>query len=209
MERLIAIVAFTLAQAANAADTYVPLQLARGVRIELPRNWTVLSKNQGVTLEAATQANIEKATPLNFQNELGFAANYYNEGGRVDAIVNVRYYPEEPFTQNNVEEATLPQIVELDKALERGMRAGAQPAGINIAEWRGTRRQSINGVQALVTEYRRNALRDPGFFRVRLVRVFDGSSTFTLTVSYRESEEYLMRPICDRIISKLRTHVKS
>jgi len=36
------------------------------------------------------------------------------------------------------------------------------------------------------------------------VRVFNGGKSFTMTVSYRENQEYLLRPICDRIISSLR-----
>ena len=57
---------------------------------------------------------------------------------------------------------------------------------------------------AFVTEYKRSPIKSNGNFKVRLVRVFNGGKSFTLTVSYREDKEYVLRPICDRIISSLR-----
>jgi hypothetical protein len=43
-----------------------------------------------------------------------------------------------------------------------------------------------------------------GYIFLRLVRILNGSKSFTLAISYREAQEYLLRPIGDRMIASLR-----
>jgi hypothetical protein len=163
-----------------------------------------LSNNQRITLDSAVQSRNERAGMFDASSDLNFGANYYDEAGKTAAIMNVRYYPDSEISQTDARAAGQPDIRELDSTLRESMVKAGQISGFTVLAWNGTSKQVINGSTAFVTEYKRSPLKNNGNFQVRLVRVFNGSKSFTLTVSYREDQDYLLRPICDRIISSLR-----
>ena len=189
---------------AIAANNFVPIRLPHGVQIELPRNWEALSKNQRITLDSTVQSRNESAGIFDASSDLNFGANYYDEAGKTAAIMNVRYYPDLDVSQAEARAAGAADIRELDTALRESMVKAGKINGFSVLVWNGTSKQVINGVTAFVTEYKRSPLNNNGNFKVRLVRVFNGGKSFTMTVSYRENQEYFLRPICDRIISSLR-----
>jgi hypothetical protein len=189
---------------AIAANNFVPIRLPHGVQVELPRNWEALSNNQRITLDSAVQSRNERGGIFDASSNLNFAANYYDEARNVAAIMNVRYYPNLDVSQAEASAAGASDIIEIDTALHESMVKASQISGFSVLVWNGTGKQVINGVTAFVTEYKRSPLNNNGNFKVRLVRVFNGGKSFTMTVSYRENQEYLLRPICDRIISSLR-----
>ena len=189
---------------APASNNFVSVRLPHGVQIELPRNWEALSKNQRITLDSSVQSRNERAGLFDASSDLNFGANYYDEAGKTAAIMNVRYYPNLDVSQTEARASGPSDISELDSALRESMLEAGQIYGFSVLAWNGTVKQVINGVTAFVTEYKRSPLNNNGNFKVRLVRVFNGGKSFTMTVSYRENQEYLLRPICDRIISSLR-----
>ena len=187
-----------------AANNFVPVKLPHGVQVELPRNWEALSNNQRITIDSAVQARGERIGAFDASSDLNFAANYYDDAKRPAAIMNIRYYPDAPISQADVRSANQSEIAELNRAMRESMANASQTLGFSILSWSGTSKQVINGAVALIVEYKRSPLKNNGNFKVRLVKVFNGAKSFTLTVSYREDQEYLLRPICDRIISSLR-----
>ena len=189
---------------AIAANNFVPIKLPHGVQIELPINWEALSKNQRITLDSAVQSRNERAGIFDASSDLNFGANYYDDAGKIAALMNVRYYPELDVSQAEARVAGATDIRELDTMLRELMVKAGQIHGFSLLVWNGTDKQVINGVTAFVTEYKRSPLNNNGNFKVRLVRVLNGGKSFTMTISYRENQEYLLRPICDRIISSLR-----
>ena len=193
-----------LLPATLAANNFVPISLPHGVQIELPRNWEALSNNQRITLDSVAQSLSERAGMFDASSDLNFGANYYDEAGKTAAIMNVRYYPNLDISQTDARAAGQPDIRELDIALRELIVKAGQINGSTVLAWNGTSTQVINGTTAFVTEYKRSPLKNNGNFKVRFVRIFNGSKSFTLTVSYREDQDYLLRPICDRIISSLR-----
>ncbi len=193
-----------LVPAAFAANNFVPIRLPHGVQVELPRNWEALSKNQRITLDSAVQSRNERAGMFDASSDLNFGANYYDEAGKTAAIMNLRYYPDLEISQTDARVAGQPDIRELDNVLRESIVKAGQINGFTVLAWNGTSKQVINGTTAFVTEYKRSPLKNNGNFKVRLVKIFNGSKSFTLTVSYREDQDYLLRPICDRIISSLR-----
>lgn len=189
---------------AIAANNFVPVRLPHGVQIELPRNWEALSKNHRITIDSTVQSRNERAGIFDASSDLNFGANYYDEARKVAALMNVRYYPSLAVSQAEARAAGTADLRELDAELHNVMLKAAQINGFSVLVWNGTSKQVINGVTAFITEYKRSPLNNNGNFKVRLVRVLNGGKSFTMTVSYRENQEYLLRPICDRIISSLR-----
>jgi hypothetical protein len=193
-----------LLPSASAANNFVLVRLPNSVQVEIPRNWELLSSNRRVTLDSAVQSRNESAGLFDASSDLQFAANHYDDAGKNDALVNVRYYPDIKITQQDARASGQSDVQEIDATIRDVMTKSAQVSGFSLLAWFGTKIQTINGITAFVTEYKRSPAKDNGNFRVRLVRVFNGAKSFTLTISYRDDQEYLLRPICDRVISSLR-----
>lgn len=189
---------------ANATGNFLPVNLPKGVTVELPKNWTALSNNQRITLDSYVQARRELAGAAVPASDLNFAVNYYDEQNKIAAIFNIRYYPEMTTTQAESRAATTADTKELDDGMRGEITAAQQQYGMRLLSWMGTTKQTINGIVVFVTEYRRAGVREGVPFRVRLVQVPNAGRSFTVTVSYREDQEFFLRPICDRVIQSIR-----
>ena len=186
-----------------ASGNYVSIRLPKGVTVELPRNWAVLSNNQRITLDSWVQAKTEANGVANASSELAFAANYYDEQNSTAGMFNIRYYPNLEVSQPDARAAGAADIKELDAVLRQNIVPGIEMSGNRLLAWLGTTKLSINGTSAFITEYRRSSPQG-GVFRARLVRIFNGQKSFPITVSYREDQEFFLRTICDRIINSIR-----
>ena len=188
---------------AYATDNFVKIKLPKGVAIELPKNWVVISKDQRITLDTMVESGLDLAGIDQENSDLPFAANYYKNGKTI-GIINNRYYSDLELTQYDAQQATSQDVKELDAALKESMVKSMSAFGMSVLSWEGTKKTTINGITAFVTEYHRKALKGTGAFRVRLVRVFAGKRSFTLTVSYSENEAFFLKTITDRVISSLK-----
>jgi len=190
---------------ASASSNFLLISLPKGVSVELPKNWIVQSKNIRITLESWLETKMELAGITAPSSDLNFAANYYDDQGRHAAYFSIRYYPEQTMTQADSRAVTTADMKEADVAARASNQiAAVQPPGMRVLSWMGTTKQTINGTIAFVTEYRRTGSNGSAPFQVRLVRVLNADRSFTVTISYREDQEFLLRPICDRIIQSIR-----
>jgi hypothetical protein len=192
------------AMVAEATDNFVIVSLPKGVSIELPKNWIGWSNNQRITLDTLVESRLDLAGYKQETSELSFAANYFNDRGTTIGILNIRYYPQLDVTQTDVLGATSHDVQELDAELKDKIHMEMKAFGRSITAWIGTIKTEINGITAFITEYRRSPRKGSGEFQVRLVRVFAGDRSFTLTVSYLNTASMVLRPITDRIISSLK-----
>ena len=197
---LIGFAALLLLSSAHATDNFVNIKLPKGVSIELPKNWVVMSEGQRITLDTIAKDLVDIAQE---KPALPFVAMYY-KNGKVIGIINTHYDSNLDLTQNYARQTTLQDIKELDVALKENIVKPMKAFGISVLSWEGTKKSTINGITVFITEYHRKALKGTGAFRVRLVRVFAGNRSFTLTVSYSKDEAFFLKTITDRIISSLR-----
>ena len=183
-----------------ASSNFITVMLPKGVSIELPKNWLVATKTERITLDSLVESKLDLAGIDQDASEFTFAANYYRNGKTV-GIINNRYYSDLEFTQTDAQQIS---VKEFDAALKDSMVENMLAIGVSILSWEGTKRTTINGITALVTEYHRKSLVGPEAFRVRLIRVIAGKRSFTLTVSYNEKDSFFLETITDRIISSLK-----
>ena len=188
---------------AHANGNYTRVELPKGVVVELPKNWTIITNNQRITLDSAVQAKTEKLGMWDAKSELSFAANYYDDQGKTAGIFNIRYYADSDVTQLDAKSTSPNEIKEFDAVLRQNLVPGIEVSGNRLLGWNGTSKQSINGAIAFITEYTRSSPQGISF-RVRLVRFFNAHKSFTITISYREDQGYFLRPISDRIIGSIR-----
>jgi len=191
-----------LSFAGNAATNFITMKLPEAVTVDLPKNWVLLSNNQRITLDTWVESTFDLKQLPSIDSDLPFAANYY-VNGITAGIVNARYYQTMELTQRDAQFASANDVRELDQELKKNMIPSMTKVGITVTSWEGTQKQTINGITTFVTEYHRKSLNGNGVFRVRLVRVLAGKSSFTLTVSYLESQKLFLENITDRIISSL------
>jgi len=185
------------------ANNFIPVKLLHGVQIEIPLNWKVQSKNQLITLDSAAQALYAHTGIYDASSDLNFGANCYDDAGKTVALINVNFYSNLAFSQTDARIAQQSDINELDIALYEKIVQASQINNFSILSWNGTSRQVINGITAFITEYKRSPIKNNGNFKVRHIIVFNDRKSFTLTISYREDQEYLFRPICNHIISHI------
>ncbi len=200
---IIAMAIFVAHGVAFSANNFVKISLPNGLSIELPRNWVVFSGNQRITLESSVQSRLDLSGIEYEDSNLPFAANYYDDHGNTQGILNIRYYPHFEFTQQDVRSMNTQDVKDLDAAIKEGILNSGEALGITVTSWIGTHKALINGITAFITEYQRKSQMASGEFRVRLVRVFSGNKSFTLIISYHESVSFLLRPIADRIINSI------
>ena len=201
MKKLLLLILFLFANTiAIAESNFKTIGLPKGVSIDLPINWQVISNNQRITLDAYVETLFE---PLD--SDLPFAANYYNDNSVVEALVNIRYYPWIEATQEDVIFATPEEVQSVDDELYKGMLLAMKQIDGKILSWNGTEKDRINGIAVLVTDYRRYSGITKSNARVRLVRVLNGHQSFTLTVSYHDTiqSSFMLKGITNRIIESL------
>lgn len=196
------ILSLLLSDIAYGATNFITIKLPKSVAIDLPRNWVLISNNQRITLDAWVESTFDLKNLPKIDSNLPFAANYYIDGVTA-GIINARYYPDMEITQSDAKSVTASDVIDLDQELKNNMIPSMNKIGMTVTSWEGTEKRTINGVTTFVTEYHRKSIKGSGIFRVRLVRVLAGSKSFTLTVSYLESQQLFLRNITDRIISSL------
>ena len=202
MKKLLVLILFLFAGTISiAGSNYKTISLPKGVSIDLPINWQVISNNERITLDAYVETLFD---PLD--SELPFAANYYNDDDEIDALVNIRYYPSEVVTQENVINMFTPDVLRaMDDVVHKGIMLAMPKANLKMLSWNGTKKKLIKDTVALVTEYRRYEGLSKSNARVRLVRVLNGNKSFTLTVSYADNKKssFMLEEITNRIIESL------
>ena len=193
---------FLLTTFAWSEENFVTVKLPRGVAVELPKNWIVHSRSDRITIDAAAQSIAEKAKMFDASSELSFAAGYIF-AGRSASLFNIRYYPNLELTQKDARQFDEDSISVLDRLIKENIVKAGGLSSYTVPVWEGTIQREINGMSVFITEYHRRPKENDGDFVVRLVRAFDGTSSFTITISYRKSLEGVLRQICDHIIQSI------
>lgn len=182
------------------ASNFVRVPLGKGASIEVPKNWVVLSGNQRTTMDTFVEAKGYRQ----IESTLSFAANLYDDGGKTIALVNVRFYPDNPITQVEARQVTPPDLKEIDVEMRKVAEAPLKELGVRMLNSYGSQMQVINGLYVLVHEHQHSGVGDAGVTRVRGVRVWRSPRSFTVTLSYRERYATMLLPIIDYMTNSLR-----
>ena len=188
----------------QAQSPYISIKLSNGIVFDLPKNWRVFDMNTRTTLEAFAYTK----NPIKINSELPFAANLYNSNNQTIGIMNIRVYPDMDVSQNEVIhlfDSTF--MKQLNEQLRNSISEGVKLSGGKVVEWYGTEKVKIKQKVYLLTKYkRRSGLDRNKYFKVSLLRLLDRNSSFTLTTSYDESNEFLLKPITNVIINSIETN---
>lgn len=189
-----------VASPAWGASNFIRVPLGKGASIEVPKNWVVLSDNQRTTIDAFVEAKGYRQT----ESTLGFAANLYDDRGKTIALVNARFYPDNPITQAEARQVTSADLKEIDVEMRKVAEAPLKAMGIRMLNWYGSKMQVINGLYILMHEHQHSGAGDAGVTRVRGLRVWRSPRSFTVTLSYRERDATMVLPIVDYMTKSIR-----
>jgi hypothetical protein len=184
----------------EGASNFVRVPLGKGASIEVPKNWVVLSGNQRTTIDTFVEAKGYRQT----ESTLSFAANLYDDRGKTVALVNARFYPDNPITQTEARQVTPADLREIDVQMRKVAEAPLKAMGVKMLNWYGSKMQVINGLYVLVHEHQHSGAGDAGVTRVRGLRVWRSPRSFTVTLSYRERDAVMLLPIIDYMTNSLR-----
>jgi len=182
------------------ASNFVRVPLSHGASIEVPKNWVVLSGNQRISIDSFVEAKEYRQT----ESTLSFAANLYDDRGKTIALVNARFYPDNPITQAEARQVTSADLKEIDVEMRKAAEAPLKAMGVGMLNWYGSKMQVINGLYILVHEHQDSGAGDAGETRVRGLRVWRSPRSYTVTLSYRERDATMLLPIIDYMTKSLR-----
>ena len=182
------------------ASNFIRVPLGKGASIEVPKNWTVISGSQRVTIDALVEAKGYRKSEWEFN----FGANLYDEQGKTMALVNARFYPNNSITQAEARGATPSDLREFDIELKKNVEAPLNAMGSRMTKWFGSQMQVINGLYVLVHEHQQSGNGDQGTARVRGLRVWNSPRSFTVTLRYQVQYATMLLPIIDYMTSSLR-----
>jgi len=186
----------------SAESNFVKVSLMKGVTIDLPRNWSVNSDNKRITLDTWKESVLESHKLTDVENSIPFAANYYDERGEISGTFAIRFYPNIAVSQAEALTADSVFIKELDAGVRDNFTKGYEASGGKVIAWLGTIKKSINNSVYFISESRQLPPRGVAM-RGILVRYLNSGKSFTIIISYREDQEYFLRPIYDKTIRSI------
>lgn len=203
------IVAFSTMFAADfgiAGDSnYQRLFLKEGISIEVPRHWFVHSNAEKKNFAAAGEAALNSAgndydTVENSSRLLAVSSMPIPTGAKIRITV-VRPLR---FTTSDLRNATAKDIKESQTELATELSQSMKAIGGKLLDLKMPRIETVNGQTALLIEYRRTDLRTPSPWTVRRYRIPVGDKLIDFTISFRESDAIIYKPILDHTMQSLR-----
>ena len=187
-----------------AAETYFSLvKLPRGVEVEVPKGWWLLSADHnrmiGTTVEAVMdlsgyEPNNDKSVNLIAANSTPLTTY---ASLRIDSITPSVVSPEEII---NLKKSDLN---EFSISMERELSKLIPLQGNKILDFYGSHVERLDGHPALVTRYRRSGPKGPVI--VEINQIFPGGMhSLRINLAYRESEKNIWLTV----IKKIRTSIK-
>ena len=113
----------------NAESNFVKVSLTKGVTIDIPRNWSVMSNNKRITLDTWKESVLESHKLTDVENSLPFAATYYDDRGEVAGTFAIRFYPNIVVSQSEAIAADSVFTKELDAGVRDNFTKGYETSG--------------------------------------------------------------------------------
>ncbi|MBL8036510.1 MAG: hypothetical protein JNN16_03315 [Nitrospira sp.] len=177
-------------------------ELPEGIAIQVPAHWRVLSKDMRKNIRAATEAMAEQSDV-----SLRKATNVLHVNATPDptgATVRVTIGPPPPFSAAELKDANQSDLIELKSIYENQMLAIQKNGGPELIESYLPRIESISGISSIAWSYRRKSATGHGAWYVTQYKVPCTSILVELTISYRESDSALWKPILRKVRESVR-----
>ncbi len=189
----------------SAQDTpFQRVQLAYGISVEIPGHWQVLSQENRQNLRAASEAITKNAgidgASGKKQNLLAVNATPDPPGSMIR--VSVTTPPE--YTQADLATATVAELNQMRTQLAAIYKELEASGGPKILDVQTPRIERINNKLALVIGYTRADFFGPSPWQVTQYRVPANNQTIEMTLSYRQVDAVIWKPILENVKRSIR-----
>lgn len=182
---------------AQSGSNFAPVTLPRGIELQIPKGWWLLSADHNRLIQTSVEAAMDLSgigLPDGQETNL-ISANSMPRSTyaavRVDSTIPPSVAP------SAFASFTAADIRELQTEMRQNLQKLLPLQGNQLIEFFGSRIEKISGHPAIVTEYRRTGPKGPVFVQINLV--FTSSQEIRINLSYRESEVALWKPVVGKI----------
>jgi len=185
--------------AASAAKpkNFASIRLPRGIEIQVPNGWRLITSEFRQLIDTSTEAALELSgldaadgdeTNLIAANSMP-ASTY--------AAVRVDVVRRAPIQPSEFASITAAEVPEMHSEREKNIRILLPHQGLQLIKFDGVRIDTISGYPAIVTEYSRTGPKGPVL--VQINQIFTRGQSFRINLSYRASESIIWKPVIAKI----------
>jgi hypothetical protein len=202
---LVAVLAAT-ANSAIAGDTrYQRFSLKEGISVEAPSHWLVHADSEKKNFAAAGEgaartAGIDYDTNQDKSRLIAISALPTPSGAKI----RINLIRPLPFSSAELRSASTQDLKDVEAEFSAGMAKIMTAMGSKLLTVATPKIEMINGSPALLLEYRRSDLSGPSPWTVKQYRIPAGDKLIELTISYRESNISIWKPILEYVKQSLR-----
>lgn len=190
---------------ASAQDSsFRSVRLAYGISLEIPSHWKVLSQETRQNLVAASEAmtkNFGIEGPSGRKQGL-LAVNATPDPTGSMIRVSVTTPPE--YTQADLAAATAAELNQMRPDLSAMFKKLEASGGPKILEMQTPKIERFNSQLALVMSYTRAGLIGPSPWQVIQYKVPTSNKLIEITLSYRQSDAIIWKPILENVKRSIR-----
>lgn len=196
----------TMANAAVARDTsYQRFHLKEGISIEAPSHWEIHTNTEKKNFAAAGEgaartAGIDYDTNQDKSRLIAISALPIPSGAKI----RVNLIRPLPFSSAELRSASAQDLKDVQTEFKAGSEKVMAAMGVKLLAVAMPKIESINGNPALLLEYRRSDTYGPSPWTVRQYKIPAGNKLIELTISYRESDAHIWKPILEYVKQSLR-----
>lgn len=192
------LVVCAVAPAATTAD-FRQMQLAYGIDVDIPSHWHIISAQSRKNLALMSESMLN-ATGLEGDADTTDALLAVNATpAPTGAMIRVSYAHAADITEADIESMTRTDFEYLRRLMVQNMKRMEAHGGPHILDVAMPRMVTIDGRSSLLIPYRRSSPVDGRPWQVMMYQVPDGSATVRFTLSYREHDQAIWKPIIEHV----------
>lgn len=198
------LVALLVGSAAAEDTSFRRVQLAHGISLEFPSHWKVLSQGTRQNLAATGEAMTKNA---GFEGPNGRKEGLLAVNATPDptgAMVRVSVTTTSEYTQADLAAATPAELNQLRPELYSMFKKLESSGGPKILEMQTPRIERLNNQLALAMAYTRASAIGPSPWQVTQYKVPVSNRLIEITLSYRQSDAIVWRPILESVKRSVR-----
>jgi len=199
--RFIAIWLLVLTPHLAEASNFVAVKLPRGVELQLPKGWWLLTAQHNQLIDMSAEAAMDlsgiraaEGTEVNLIAANSMPRTTY-AAVRVDSTTPVSGSPSE------ISNLTSADIRAVQAEMQSNLQKILPQQGNQLLAFFGVRRVTISEYPALITVYRRSGPKGP--VMVSIVQIFTPSQDLRINLSYRESEQAIWKPVIGKVYQSI------
>jgi hypothetical protein len=184
-----------------AVAEFKKIDLPYGICVEIPKHWMIIDQASRSNLESAGSSVAKNSgLDLNIQKQNLLAVN--SVPSPTGAMIRVSVSPPE-YTQEDLSQLTSEDLKEAGPMFENMLKQMEKAGGIKIIKVYPVTIEKINNLYSIVLNYDREGTTSNSIWNVTQYKIPRSNKLIELTLSKRQSDSLIWRPILDRVKASL------